>query len=94
MQRRNEHPDHASARLRPVVEACVPVAEDRERYLAFTRELYISLLREPGPDFSRQTKRVVQKWFERGLSGHVMWLIGESIMRGGPGAGTEACHGH
>lgn len=94
MRRRNEHPDHAEARLRPVVEACVPAAEDRERYLAFTRELYISLLREPGPDFSRRTKRVVQKWFERGLHGNLMWRICACIIRGDRGAGTEACDGH
>ena len=32
------------------------------------------------PDYSEATKRVVQKWFERGLSGHLMWLIGEAIL--------------
>jgi hypothetical protein len=29
--------------------------------------------------FSAETKRVVEKWFRRGLSGHLMWLIGEAI---------------
>ncbi|HTW90531.1 MAG TPA: hypothetical protein VMH22_02345 [bacterium] len=32
------------------------------------------------PDFSRRTKLVVQKWFVRGLSGHLMWLIGERML--------------
>jgi len=31
--------------------------------------------------FSQRTKRVVMKWFRRGLSGHLMWLIGRSILR-------------
>ena len=34
------------------------------------------------PDYSMETKRIVAKWFERGLSGHLMWLIGEAILRG------------
>jgi hypothetical protein len=31
-------------------------------------------------DFDRRTKLVVQKWFVRGLSGHLMWLIGERLL--------------
>lgn len=34
----------------------------------------------PFPDYSRRTKDVVAKWFRRGLSGHLMWLIGEAIL--------------
>jgi hypothetical protein len=30
--------------------------------------------------FSQRTKRVVQKYFGRGLSGHLMWLIGEAVL--------------
>jgi hypothetical protein len=29
---------------------------------------------------SEATKRVVEKWFRRGLSGHLMWLIGEAVL--------------
>jgi len=36
----------------------------------------------PFPDFSMRTKRVVMKWFRRGLSGHLMWLIGDRILNG------------
>jgi hypothetical protein len=32
------------------------------------------------PDFSRRTKMTVMKWFRRGLSGHLMWLIGERLI--------------
>jgi hypothetical protein len=31
-------------------------------------------------DFSVLTKRVVQKWFERGLRGNLLWRIGEAIL--------------
>jgi hypothetical protein len=34
------------------------------------------------PDYSSRTKLIVAKWFARGLSGHLMWLIGEAILRG------------
>jgi len=36
------------------------------------------------PDYSVRTKRVVMKWFGRGLSGHLMWLIGKEVL-GTPG---------
>ena len=31
-------------------------------------------------DFSRKTKMTVMEWFRRGLSGHLMWLIGERLL--------------
>jgi hypothetical protein len=56
-------------------------------YVAFARELtvaersscfvYRGSLRIP--DYSRRTKQVVMKWFRRGLSGHLLWLIGEAV---------------
>ena len=33
-----------------------------------------------GREPSQRTKRVVAKWFRRGLSGHLMWLIGRSVL--------------
>jgi len=65
--------------LREVVAAVVP-EQQRERYMPFTRELYSSFHRPPAPDFTRHTKLVVQKWFVRGLSGHLMWLIGQRLL--------------
>jgi hypothetical protein len=32
------------------------------------------------PDYSVRTKRVVQKWFERGLHGHILWLVGQAVI--------------
>ncbi len=37
------------------------------------------------PDYSMRTKRVVAKWFRRGLSGRLLWLIGEALIREIPG---------
>jgi hypothetical protein len=36
----------------------------------------------PFPDFSMRTKRVVLKYFRRGLHGNLLWRIGEAILRG------------
>jgi len=33
------------------------------------------------PDFEPGTKRVVLKFFERGLHGHTLWLVGQAVMR-------------
>ena len=83
---------HSGEFLLEVVSAVVPDRE-RELYLPFARELYTTLHRPPLPDFSRRTKLVVQKWFQRGLSGHVMWLIGQLLLgRLYPPAGAEVRH--
>jgi hypothetical protein len=34
----------------------------------------------PFPDYSRRTKSIVAKWFRRGASGHLMWLIGKALL--------------
>ncbi|MBM3330252.1 hypothetical protein FJY68_00190 [candidate division WOR-3 bacterium] len=34
----------------------------------------------PFPDFTRRTKRVVLKWFRRGLRGNLMWRIGVGLL--------------
>jgi hypothetical protein len=70
---------HSGEMLREVVSAVVPEGA-YERYLPFARELYVTFHRPPVPDFERRTKLVVQKWFVRGLSGHLMWLIGERLL--------------
>jgi hypothetical protein len=78
---------HSGEMLREVVAAVVP-EDDCERYLPFARELYATFRNKPqassrkhqAPDFSRRTKMTVMKWFRRGLSGHLMWLIGERLI--------------
>jgi hypothetical protein len=84
-RRHRPAPHHESPQeqhLREIVNGFVPAESERAAYLAFARELMLSLRRGPTtPDFSRQTKRVVEKWFRRGLHGNLMWLIGEAVMR-------------
>jgi hypothetical protein len=65
--------------LREVVAAVVPAAAC-EHYMPFARELYATFHRPPYPDFTLRTKRVVRKWFERGLSGKLLWRIGERLL--------------
>jgi len=102
-ERENPH----EARILRAVEAAGVSDEERPFYLAFARELDVSLRRalpkrqaqaqapEPAPwtDFTRSTKLVVQRWFERGLSGHKLWLICSFLLQN-PDSGTafSTCH--
>jgi hypothetical protein len=105
--------------LRAIVNELVSDDSQKQAYLAFARELAISVRREPmalviprepirqaqgrlrdsmnlaarqtgrdpsigvgvtkGRDPSQSTKRIVAKWFGRGLHGNLLWLIGEAI---------------
>jgi len=100
-RRKRPQPEHRSPheqRLRGIVDEIVSDDSQKQAYLAFARELTLSVRRGPkmgdSPSeqrvglaavqspFSEETKRVVQKWFERGLSGHLLWLIGEAVLQG------------
>jgi hypothetical protein len=70
---------HSSEFLREVVLSVLP-SGNSEQYMLFARELYATFRHPPAVDFDRRTKRVVAKWFARGLSGHVMWLIGKRLL--------------
>ena len=93
--RKMQEPEHQSPhelRLWAIVDSLVNDISEKEAYLSFARELAAAERQpprtprtpsqEPGvyPDYSRQTKRIVEKWFRRGLSGHLMWLIGEAML--------------
>jgi len=67
------------ARLRAIVEGCGVHENEREGYLAFARTLLRSLRRPPGPDYSPRTKRVVQRFFERGLRARLLVAISREI---------------
>jgi hypothetical protein len=85
-------------RLWAIVDSLVTDVSEKEAYLAFARELMMAERhgRPPdSPEFRVQkpesriggpadeaVKRIVEKWFRRGLSGHLMWLIGEAMLRG------------
>jgi hypothetical protein len=83
-----EHRSPRELRLWAIVDSLVTDSSQKAAYLAFAHELVAAERRQPqasshklqAPDFSRRTKRVVEKWFRRGLSGHLMWLIGEAVL--------------
>jgi hypothetical protein len=112
--RNRPQPEHRSPHeqhLREIVDEIVPDEPKKQAYLAFARELAISLRRGPKigdsrrgtrprsdagdasrmcpqqrvglaavqSPFSAGTKRVVQKYFERGLHGHLLWLVGQAV---------------
>jgi len=87
---RPEHQGPHELRLREIVNELVSDDSQKQAYLAFAHELAVaerssSFVHRPSsevPDFTPRTKRIVQKWFRRGLSGHLMWLIGERILNG------------
>jgi hypothetical protein len=92
-RRKRQQPEHESPheqRLREVVETFVQDDAEKAAYLAFARELaaaersssFVHRSSSNVPDYSRKTKRVVMKWFRRGLSGHLMRLIGDRIRNG------------
>ena len=85
MRRRwKQQPEHESPhdwRLKDIVLECGVSEAEVPRYVEFARELSVTLHRVPWPDFGRSTKAVVAKWFNRGQSGHVLWLIGSALLR-------------
>ena len=68
-------------RLKDIVLECGVSESEVARYAEFARELSVTLHRVPLPDFDRSTKATVAKWFNRGLSGHALWLIGSALLR-------------
>jgi hypothetical protein len=92
MSRRNQpRPRHESPheqRLREIVDELVPDDSQKQAYVLFARELaaaerasfFVRRSTSDVPDYSRRTKRVVMKWFRRGLSGHSMRLVGEAVL--------------
>lgn len=91
-----EHRSPHELRLWAVVDSLVTDSSQKTAYLAFAHELMIAQrrsARQDGPEFRNQkpecrmggytpepVKRVVMKWFRRGLSGHLMWLIGDAVL--------------
>jgi hypothetical protein len=83
-----EGADRVDTRLRAVVkESGVPEAMAGS-YLAFAREFYRAVsrlniglpLRLRQREFPAPTRRVVERWFERGLSGKALWRVGSGVV--------------
>jgi hypothetical protein len=93
MSRQHRHPSHHESpheqRLREIVDVLVPDDYQKQAYLTFAHEVaraerasynvHRTTLRVP--DYGMRTKRVVQKWFERGLHGHLLWLVGQAVIQ-------------
>ena len=93
----SRHENPHEQRLREIVDVLVPEDPQKPAYLAFAREFARTMRRPPKmgtvprdacvelgvvqSPFSEGTKRVVQKWFERGLHGHLLWLVGQAVMQ-------------
>lgn len=93
MRRRHYHrPHHESPqelRLWAIVDELVPDDSQKQAYVAFARELavaersssFVRRLSSNVPDYSRRTKRVVMKWFARGLHGRLLRLVGQAVIQ-------------
>jgi hypothetical protein len=83
-------------RLWAIVDSLVTGSSEKAAYVAFAQELMLAQRRSARPDNSGvrmqksecridgdmtdRMKRVVEKWFRRGLSGHLMWLVGRAVL--------------
>ena len=92
----SHHESPHEQHMREIVDELVPDDSQKQAYISFARELTVAERRSRSPDnpeFRNQkpecriagytnevTKRIVQKWFGRGLSGRLMWLIGEAVL--------------
>ena len=85
MSRVHHYPSHdrgpQEQHLREIVDVLVQDDSEKPAYLAFALEFRRSLHRAPVPDYELGTKRVVMKWFERGLHGHLLWLVGQAVIQ-------------
>jgi hypothetical protein len=80
---RRHHRHHPYRQPRPsleaIVRACGCDGEQLPAYLAFARE-FSRTMREPAGLFlPMRQRRIIQKWFERGLSGHMLKRILDAL---------------
>jgi len=80
---RRHHSHHPHRRPRPsleaIVRACGCDGEQLPAYLAFARE-FSRTMREPAGLFlPMRQRRIIQKWFERGLSGHMLKRVLDAL---------------
>ena len=83
MRHRRPHRHHPRRQPRPsleaIVRACGCDGEQLPAYLVFARE-FSRTMREPAGLFlPMRQRRIIQKWFERGLSGHMLKRILDAL---------------
>jgi hypothetical protein len=79
MKRRHRRRHHPERQPRPSLEAIVRTCgcsdDQLPAYLAFAREFSHTMRKPAGLFLPMHQRRIIQKWFERGLSGHVLKRI-------------------
>jgi hypothetical protein len=79
MKRRHRRRHHPERQPRPsleaIVRACGCDGEQLPAYLAFAREFSRNMRKPAGLFLPVRQRRIIQKWFERGLSGYVLKRI-------------------
>ncbi len=66
--------------LRRIVNLCKVPKKRKPEYISFARELALVIRKPPVPDFSRRAKGIVLKYFNRGLSGQLLWRVGCAVI--------------
>lgn len=66
--------------LRRLLVSCKAQKEKQSDYIAFARELAMVIRKPAVPDFTRRVKRIVLKFFNRGLSGRLLWKVGCAVI--------------
>ena len=79
MRRRHRRRHHPERQPRPSLEAIVRTCgcsgDQFPAYLAFAREFSRTMRKPAGLFLPMRQRRIIHKWFERGLSGHVLKRI-------------------
>ena len=79
-RRRRHHPERQPRpSLEAIVRACGCSGDQLPAYLAFAREFSRTMRKPAGLFLSMRQRRIIRKWFERGLSGHVLKRILDAL---------------
>ena len=83
MKRRHRRRHYSERQPRPsleaIVRACGCDGEGLPAYLAFAREFSRTMRKPAGLFLPMRQRRIIQKWFERGLSGHMLKRILDAL---------------
>ena len=89
-RRRRHHPERQPRpSLEAIVRACGCSGVQLPAYLAFAREFSRNMRKPAGLFLPMRQRRIIQKWFERGLSGHVLKRILDTMFSNPQSPPTE-----
>jgi hypothetical protein len=93
MKRRHRRRHHSERQPRPsleaIVRACGCPGDQFPAYLAFAREFSRNMREPAGLFLPMSQRRIIQKWFERGLSGYVLKRILDALFASQQSQETE-----